>query len=327
MRIDAHIHLSGDDAQAVALLRELDVKVININVAHLAKGQWREQYGLLYRELSTKYPQQYADVTSFDLPDADDFAHPDRYAQAVIAKLEEDFAAGVVGCKVWKNVGMELLNPAGELVLVDDMIFEPIFRYLEDHGRTLLMHIGEPLACWQPLDLLSPHQAYYTALPEWHMFGRKEMHSHQALVDSQSRLMARHTKLRCVGAHMGSEEYDVDAVAARMDRFPNFAVDTSARMEDLALQDPAKVRAFLIKYADRVLFGTDVVIRTQTSHMSPQEHAATIQRLRDRYAREFGYFDTDGTLDVVGQTRRGVNLPASVQTKIYTDNAVRWYGL
>ena len=54
-------------------------------------------------------------------------------------------------------------------------------------------------------------------------------------------------ELRVVGVHLGSMEKDLDAIAAHFDQYPNFAVDTAARMEYLMAATPEKVRAFLIK--------------------------------------------------------------------------------
>lgn len=58
-------------------------------------------------------------------------------------------------------------------------------------------------------------------------------------------------------AHLGSVESDVDVIAWRLDRHRDFAVDTAARVRHLTFQPRAKVRAFFIKYQDRVFYGTD----------------------------------------------------------------------
>ena len=72
-------------------------------------------------------------------------------------------------------------------------------------------------------------------------------------------MLAAHPKLRVIGCHLGSMEHDVDEIAKRLDRYPNFAVDTAARVVNLMAQPREKVRAFLIKYQDRVLWGTDLM--------------------------------------------------------------------
>ena len=46
--------------------------------------------------------------------------------------------------------------------------------------------------------------------------------------------------------HLGSMERDLDNIASHLDKSPNFAIDTAARMEYLLLMPPEKVSAFLI---------------------------------------------------------------------------------
>jgi predicted TIM-barrel fold metal-dependent hydrolase len=61
-----------------------------------------------------------------------------------------------------------------------------------------------------------------------------------------------------VGVHLGSTEKDLGAMARHFDQFPNVAVDTASRVEYLMAAPQEKVRDFLIKYQDRVLYGTDL---------------------------------------------------------------------
>ena len=39
--------------------------------------------------------------------------------------------AGARGVKIWKNIGMALKIEAGQYIMVDDPVFEPIFAFLE----------------------------------------------------------------------------------------------------------------------------------------------------------------------------------------------------
>lgn len=59
--------------------------------------------------------------------------------------------------------------------------------------------------------------------------------------------------LRVVGAHLGSMENEVDEIEAHLQRYPNFAVDTAARVLSLVIQPRDKVRAFILKNQDRIL--------------------------------------------------------------------------
>jgi hypothetical protein len=319
LKIDAHVHYNGDHADCVELLDRLDLKLLNVCVAHSADDPWRTGRDA-YRQLTEAHPGRYAWCTTFDSPGFS----PD-YAERAIAGLEQDFDAGAIACKVWKNIGMEVRKPSGAFLMVDDPLFYPIYEYLVRSGRTVLMHIGEPRACWQPLDENDPHYGYYSQHPEWYMYGRSDHPSHQDLIDARDRVLARFPRLRVVGAHLGSLEYDVAEVARRLERYPNFAVDTSARTKDLAYQDRGAVRAFFEAYADRVLFGTDMVIRDSHAAKPRSERETMLQRAERVYEHEFAYYATRQPIAMGGREVQGLGLPPEILERFYCDNARSWY--
>lgn len=319
-RVDAHIHYMGDAPDSLGLLEQLDLKLLNICVAEDANGKWRDQ-AEVYRRLIEEQPRRYAWCTSFDLPRFDD----PHYVDKTIETLGRDFAQGAIACKVWKNFGMEARKPSGEHILPDDPMLEPILSYVEDQNRTLLMHIADPLDCWLPLREGSPHYDYYSKHPEWHLYGRTEMPSHGQLMDARDAVVARHPKLRVVGAHLGSLEHDVDEVAKRFDQYPNFAVDMSARLFDLAIQDADKVHRFFLKYQDRILFGTDMGTWGPASAKSEEERDKLKTYMTNSYEEHFHYLEQSGPMTQREREVESIGLPAEVLEKIYSANAQRWY--
>ncbi len=318
--IDAHIHLTAGHRECDSLLERLDVGVLNVCVPHDSEGRWRVEADQ-YRRLRAASPRRFAWCTAFDLPR---FGDP-HYAESAIEGLRSDIAGGAVACKIWKNVGMEVRRPDGAFLMVDDPVFDPILAFLEKQGLTLLAHIGEPLACWQPLDPASPHYGYYSAHPEWHMHGRTGFPSHEAIIAARDRLVERHPRLRIVGAHLGSLEHDVAEVARRLDRYPNFAVDTSARVRDLAHQKPDAVRTFFERYPDRVLFGTDQVYRTDLSQVDAAARRDLLGKIEARYAMERAYYEGRGKVRLFDREVEGLALPERVLRGFYAENARRWY--
>lgn len=319
MRIDAHIHYADEDPAFLSLLEEFDLKLHNICVAHDTMGAWRNQ-AALYHECTVNHPDRFAWCTTFDLPD-----FTSDWTDRVLRQLDADFEAGAVACKIWKNIGMEVRKPDGSFLMPDDPILDPVYEHVAASGHTFLAHIAEPYACWQPLEPENPHYGYYSRNPQWHMYNRPEFPSHSTLVAARDQIAAKHPNLRLVGAHLGSLEYDVDILAERLDRYPNFAVDISARMMDLVVQPAHKVRAFFERFADRILFGTDVVMRQRPSQMPEGDRVAAIDSLRDTYLTHFAYFENKGAVTVRDRTTEGLNLPASILDSFYRDNAERWY--
>lgn len=320
LKIDAHLHLTADHPEGLSLLNDLDLKLLNICVAQDSAGQWRDQ-AETYQQLMVETPTRFGWCTSFDLPRFDD---PD-YIDRVIAGLEADFAAGAVACKIWKNIGMEVRKPDGNFLMIDDPLFDPIFDYLTRIDTTLLLHIGEPLACWQPLTEDNPHVGYYRNNPQWHMYQRPEFPHHSEIIAARDHMVAKHPKLRVVGAHFASLEYDVAEVAKRFDRYPNFAVDTSARLLDLTYQPVDKVRQFFLDYQDRILWGTDIVQRRPLSAMDTSEQEQVIAGLRTRFQAELDYYALDQRVIVRNREVEGLGLPEPVLEKILRINAERWY--
>jgi hypothetical protein len=92
----------------------------------------------------------------------------------------------------------------------------------------------------------------------------------------------------------------------------------AARMEYLMIAPPEKVRAFLIKYQDRVLYGTDL------DFLATAGVQETLQEWQATYARDWKFLATDETFEYQGQKMRGLSLPQPVLQKIFRDNALHW---
>jgi predicted TIM-barrel fold metal-dependent hydrolase len=302
------------------MLRRREVKLLNVAIEKDASGSWRkERYR--FAELAREKPAHYAWITAPRFPDFED---PD-YAEKTTAELDADRRRGAVGCKIWKNIGMETREPSGAFLMLDHPIFEPLFAHMAETGFPLLLHTGEPLACWQPLQPGKPHYGYYSKHPEWHMYGKEGVPSHAEIIAARDRVLARHPSLRVVGAHLGSLEHDVAEIATRFEAFPNLAVDLSARVPDLAYQDRETVREFLIAYADRVLFGTDAVYRGDFDHEPPESRAAVVETYENRLVQYVDYLGSDRRLRFGEAEVRGLGLPEAVLRRILEENAVRWY--
>lgn len=331
--IDAHSHLPLDTDDAVTVLEGVGgggVSVINICVDSGQLGGLDAQRGW-YRSLVQQHPKRFGWVTSFPL---DGFGSS-GWAESCIAQLDTDFAAGACGCKVWKNVGMELRDSErGDWVFCDDPRFDPIYEHLSAVEKPLLMHIGEPLACWTSIDQMerdrSPHLAYYRQCPQWHWHGRAGVPTHSDLIASRDRVAERHPGLTVVGAHYGSLEYSIDEVAKRLRRYPNFVVDTSARLGDIALQaalDRERVRDFFMEFSGRVLWGLDWVLTTPTSQLEESARREVLTRLAAAYEQEFAFFAGAQPVEINGGRIAGLELPADVLRAMFHDNAMRVYGL
>jgi predicted TIM-barrel fold metal-dependent hydrolase len=200
----------------------------------------------------------------------------------------------------------------------DDPALEPIYRAIAGENKTLVAHVAEPSSCWQPPNPDSPDYDYYKENPQWYMYLHPDHPRKEVILAARDHLLAENPKLRVVGAHLGSMETDVDEIAKRFDRYPNFAVDTAARMEYLMIQPREKVRNFLIKYQTRVLYGTDL------EFLPDESTADALKDWQETYARDWRFLATNETFEYNGRQVHGLGLSETVLRRIYHNNAVQW---
>jgi predicted TIM-barrel fold metal-dependent hydrolase len=311
-KIDVHSHVYEDLPAVNAMLRRANVRIVNVSNpgtdGHLA---------FMHRftaELAKKHPDIFSWASTFDLTTR----HEPEYVERVTAALDETFAQGAVMTKIWKEVGLELKRPDGTFMLPDDPVLDGVYAHLAKRQKPLLAHLAEPLEAWLPLDPKGLHFGYYSRNPEWHLFGKPEYPSHQALMDARDRILAKHPGLVVIGAHLGSLEHDVDEIARRLDRYPNFFVEVSARTRNLTRQPTAKVRAFVEKYQDRVMYGVD---RSWRPYRTPASSPTDAQRerfaadLEAQYRLDYAYYAGTGTLEYGGANVEALALPRGVLEK------------
>jgi predicted TIM-barrel fold metal-dependent hydrolase len=315
--IDAHAHVFVDDPQVRQMLDRLDLRFANITVVDPYErgfGSFEPQHRLALEVLRGSAGGRAPWISTFEAGDWESAG----FASRVIAQLDETFREGAVGVKIYKTIGMYLQAKSGRYVMPDDPAFAPILDAIAARGKTLYAHLAEPIGAWKPLDPADPDSSYYKENPGWHMYGHPERPAKAAILAARDRMLGQHPKLRVVGCHLGSMEEDVDEIAQRLDRYPNFAVDTAARVTHLALQDREKVRAFVIRYQDRILYATDHVI------LPGDDVAASLARWDAALERDWNYFATAGQVEYMGRSVQGLALPPAVLRKLYHGNAVKW---
>jgi Amidohydrolase len=313
--IDAHAHILQSDPSVTRMLRQWNLHILDILVVNdkdAARGSLEQQraHALAFIRSAHGSASLCTTFDPFRISRSD-------FLETAIDQLNQDFANGAVAVKVWKNIGMEVKDSHGRYVMVDDPRLRPIFRDIANHNKTLIAHQAEPDVAWTP-EPNAIDSSYYAKHPEWNMSKVTGAPSKAEILAARDRLLAKNPSLRVIGAHLGSMESNVDLVADRLDRYPNFAVDTAARVPHLTIQPRARVRAFLIKYQDRVLYGTDIDI------MRPADVRPSIAGWQKQLAEDWRYFATSETFNYEGHTVKGLDLPLPVLRKLYHDNAVHW---
>ena len=308
--IDVHNHLGGGAAvltpqRVRRYLDEMDAAgvraVVNLD------GGWDTRLKETLAALDEAHPGRFLTYALVNFEGIDDPGWSDREAQ----RLEAGFRAGAKGLKFHKTFGLGHRYKDGRLVPVDDPKLDPIWRLCARYKRPVEIHTADPGAFFTPLDRHNERWHELNEHPDWLFHGgrfpkRPELHA------QRNRVIARHPDTTFICAHMANDAEDLSTLAQWLDTYPNMYVDIDARIAELGRQ-PYSARRFLIKYQDRVMFGTDTV---------PS---------RDAYRMYYRFLETDDEYfdPARGHHRQGfwmiygIFLPNDVLEKLYFHNAER----
>jgi len=321
-KVDVHVHLETSDDSFVQVVEKNNFKLLTLVTRSESQPVIEEEFNYA-RELHAKHPETIAFATTFTM---DNFGEP-GWQEKTIAWLDSSFKAGAIAVKIWKDIGMTFRNKDSSFIMIDDPRFDPILEFIESQDKTLVNHNGEPKNCWLPVDSMTVKgdSSYFSNHPEYHMYLHPDFPSYEELLAARDRMLDNHPTLRYVGCHLGSMEWNVDEQAKRLDKYPNMSLDMAARISHFKVQDRNKVREFIIKYQDRLLYGTDIGIRdrdTSTTNLSKIQNI-----VQDVWLDDWDYFSTDKIFSQNDKVKKyqGLKLPVSVLKKIYSDNAIRMY--
>jgi predicted TIM-barrel fold metal-dependent hydrolase len=223
-----------------------------------------------------------------------------------------------------KNLGLGPKNPDGTYIQPDDPRLDAGWDMCAKYNKPVLIHTSDSIGRFYPI---SPANERYEA-GLWHGSGDQGNYykngspSHELMEKAREHMLAKHPKTIFINAHMAMLYYDPAKVAALLDRYPNAMLDTSATVQDLG-RAPRLWREFIIKYQDRVLFGSDG---------NPRTDPDTFWRPHFRFFETYDeYFEHPAQIRTAGGSPghgrwniSGISLPDEVLRKVYYLNALKY---
>ncbi len=277
--IDAHTHLTFTADAEAALMRTAGVHAsVEASLDTVSTARLR-----------ATYPPP--DLVQFHLADYLRGFSEDQMPE-ILARFDEQRAAGAGGIKIWKTLGLEIVDATGARLHVDDPRLYPLWRKAAEVGWTVSIHVADPDS-WMATD--DPNGLF----------------TKQDLVHQFIRVVEDNPHTVFVAIHLldlTDSDAELDQLGGYLDLYPNLYADVAARSQDLALLDPAHVRAFVIAHQDKILFATDRTTQDASS-----------------YAEEFKYWETSQLSQTFRFNRsvNGIALPPDVLRKFYYENALR----
>ena len=294
------------DRNRIAVCASLDGKLgsqLDEHINYLWK-RYKDRF-VIYTNVNWRGDGAASDPSTWD-------CHRPGFAERSAQGIREAVARGVSGLKVFKQLGLRHKNPDGSLIQIDDPRWDPIWAVCAELGIPVIIHTGDPAAFFEPVDAKNERWEELSRHPDWSFYG-DEFPSRAELFAARNRVIARHPDTTFIGAHMANNPEDLAMLGEWLDKYPNLVVEPSSRIGELGRQ-PFTARKFLIKYADRILFGTD--------GPQPETRLHYYWRFFETADEYFPYSEKSpppqGFWNIYG-----VDLPDEVIKKIYHDNASR----
>ncbi|MDX2023195.1 MAG: amidohydrolase family protein [Deltaproteobacteria bacterium] len=257
---------------------------------------------------------------------------PNSYGAAMAEQLAEGKRLGAIGLKITKGLGLGYPAPDMQTLLaVDDPGLDPLFEKAGELGMPVAIHTGDPKAFWEKPDESNERLDELKAHPGWSLHGEPVPSWQELLLQFEHRV-ARHPKTTFIGVHFGNAPEEPQRVAAMLDKYPNLFIDTAARVPAIGRHSAEQMRAFFIKYQDRILFATDTAVGPTQDEMMYGSNGAEPPTLADEsrfFEQTYRYFETneknfEHPTAIQGRWRiDGLGLPDAVLKKLYFENAAR----
>ena len=298
---DAHTHIGELDTLERMLEIEAEFGVTaQIGIVHSEEG---------FQAAKEKYPERFVFAKYLSLRDIAQYN-----VEPVIDEISKTKDEGYSLAKSWFGPRWrDYIEDVPVNFRIDSPKLDPVFQALEDNELPLLIHIADPDTYFE---------LHYQDASK---YGTKEDNLNQL-----EAVLERHPNVVFQIPHFGAqpEIHRLSNLGSWLDRFPNVHLDTASSrwMARELSKDVKKAREFLMKYSDRILFGTDLSAnRENLEYFGVRYRAQKLLWETDVSGEPLPFEDVD-TKDSGGTFINGLDLPLSVLRKLYWENAIRVYG-
>lgn len=302
--IDIHNHQRRDMSPAEVQKLVADMDRIGLQVMNNLSGGSGDSLKQGLATMKGHYSKRFTAFANIDFRKIDE----PNFGENAAKQLEIDVKNGASGLKIFKNLGMFVVDKSGRRVHTDDPRLDPIWEKAGQLGIPVLIHTGEPVAFWSPVDKYNERWLELTQFPDRRRTDPK-FASFEETMNEQWNLFRKHPHTTFIAAHLAWLGNDLTRLGKLLDEMPNVYTEIGAVLHELGRQ-PRAARAFLIKYQDRVLMGKDI--------WNPDEYAVYFRVLET----EDEYFDYYRKRHAFWKMY-GLGLPDEVLKKIYYKNALK----
>jgi predicted TIM-barrel fold metal-dependent hydrolase len=311
---DSHVHFRGmdDEGSMLAIKRAAGIeKMVLVSIQNPEAGSGLPQS--LY--MKARYPGQFFVFAGLN--------HAERHSEggvktASLARQVDTFID--MGCDGIKMIEGKPTSRQAMDVPFTDVYFAEYWDRVEALGTPMVWHVNDPEEFWNP-----------ATIPAWAKerdwgYGPGDVQKEQLYAEVDA-VLSRYPNLNVIFAHFYFLSADLPRAARFLDAHPTVHFDLAPGIEMLynLSRDPDTSREFFIRYADRIVFGTDLF------------STLTIAEGRIRAGIVYRWLESSDTFRLpdaadflLGPPEdgviRGMSLPTDVLNRIYHDNIARIAG-
>jgi predicted TIM-barrel fold metal-dependent hydrolase len=245
--VDSHVHMGSiseeESMQSIRVATGIE-RMALVSIQDPAKGTGLPQS--LY--MKARYPNRF--YVFAGLNHAARMSGGKVSAPGLIEQLEAFVHCGCDGLKMLegKPTSRQQLN-----VPVIDAYYDDYWSRVEELGIPIVWHVNDPEEFWDPQRI-----PRWAAEHNWG-YGPNDVQK-ETLYAEVVEVLRRHTRLRVSFAHFYFLSADLPRAARFLEEHPTVCFDLAPGIEMLynISRDVDAGRSFFVKYADRIVYGTDL---------------------------------------------------------------------
>ncbi|MPZ18917.1 MAG: amidohydrolase family protein [Luteitalea sp.] len=256
--VDVHVHhyparAQGKSAEVTLAEWVKTQDEVGIQTSVVLTGATGSDFDRLLKMYLEPYPDRFQLYCGLEVTDIGKPDYPDR----VVVELERCYRNGARGVGEITDKGYGLTRdsdlPPGERLHHDDPRLGGVWNMCAELNLPVNIHIADHLSAWEPPDVFQERTPVFQ---QFNQAGEDAL-SYEGLLAILPRLLEKHPKTTFIACHLANQGNDLARLGRLLHQYPNLNLDISARDYEIG-RTPRAAATFLTKYADRVLFGTDM---------------------------------------------------------------------
>ena len=235
----------------------------------------------------------------------------DGWEKNAVKELERCFKKGArgVGELGDKGEGEVYSQPTtGKGLHIDNLQLQPLFKKCAELKMPVNIHVAEDRWMYEKPD--STNDGLMNAA-QWHVdINKPGKLSHDELIASLENAVKQNPKTIFIACHFANCCSDLQQLGKLLDKYPNLYADIAARYAEIA-PVPKYAAAFITKYQNRLLYGTDMGLEENIYKVTFR-----VLETADEHFYGIDLFNYHWPL-------YGLHLPKQVLKKLYKTNATK----